>query len=341
VSNNYKPLETAHELLEEPAKLRAALADRGYLFFRGLMDPKAIARFQEDLRGILLRERYIEDAPDLPFRWSGKSSEGIELQPMGRLGQEIAESKALADIIADPALYKTLRGLFGGEVFSWVENNDRVRIMFKRGAKRDSGGGQKASDATPIHQDGYHFAVDFVTVWMPLMDIDFETGGVVLLEGSHKEGVFEHWWRGAEYVGIPKDSAEADAFRARGAVPVAGTAKPSDAPKTWLRTDFVVGDVLIFHPWMQHRGLPNDSAQLRVSADFRYQRAGTPTVWQARHRLFECHDYLNQTRACVDTLGLDSDTAGRIWEKTRQRGPDPELSVAEQIQQLIEEFAEK
>ena len=71
------------------------------------------------------------------------------------------------------------------------------------------------------------------------------------------------------------------------------------------------------------------------------QHAGTPVVWQARHRLFECQDYLNQTRACIETLGLDPDMAGRIWEKTRQRGPEPSLSVSAQVQQFVDEFVGK
>ena len=341
MSNAFHPLETVHECAGATDSLSDILEDRGYLFFPGLIDTETVMRFQDELRGVLLREGYIDDDPDLPFKWSGKSSEGVELQPAGRLGREISEFDSLQSVIDDELLHKTLRELFGAEVFSWAENKDRVRVMFMRGKTHDTGGGQKSSDATPAHQDGYHFPVDFVTVWMPLMDIDVQTGGIILLEGSHRKGVYQHWWRGAEYLGIPEDSSEARSFRERGGAPVAGSEKLSDASRTWLRSDYTVGDALIFHPWMMHRGLPNDSSQLRISADFRYQHADTPVVWQARHRLFECHDYLNQTRACIETLGLDPDMAGRIWEKTRQRGPEPSLSVSEQVQQFVDEFVGK
>lgn len=334
----YKSLETANDLLRNDVKLSATLSERGYLYFKDLLDKSRITRLQDDLRRLLVEERFIEEDPDLPFRWNGKFPEGDEVQATGRVGSRISEFESLARIISDDALLRTLRDLLGGEVFGWAENADRVRIVFKRGAVKDTGGGQKFSDTTPAHQDGYHYPVDFVTVWMPLMDIDSKTGGLILLEDSHRQGVFEHWWNGAEYLGVPDNPEEAASFRERGGAPVAGELKAGDEPKTWLRSEFDVGDVLIFHPWMLHRGLANDSPQLRISADFRYQRTGVPTVWQSGARLFDCFKYLNETRACINELGLEPEMAGRIWEQTRQRGPEPDVSIPKQVEQLVNEF---
>ena len=58
--------------------------------------------------------------------------------------------------------------------------------------------------------------------------------------------------------------------------------RAEDLTMTWLNADYLVGDLLMFHPLMLHRGLENKSDRIRISADVRYQRKGTPTIWRAR-----------------------------------------------------------
>ena len=62
--------------------------------------------------------------------------------------------------------------------------------------------------------------------------------------------------------------------------------------ETWLRTDFKVGDVLIFDPLMAHAGLTNVSKNLRISGDFRYSRKGGETTWQNNNTLGVTHGYM-------------------------------------------------
>jgi hypothetical protein len=338
MDNHYEPFYVANELVGDHEKLSESLEERGHLFFKGLLDRDAIDRCRADIRSLLLANGFVVDDPDCDVMWSGKYPEGEELQPLGRLGRRISELDSLAAVYRDKGLLSALHDLFGGEVFSWVENPDRVRVVFQAGQSGDTGGGQKFSYATPGHQDGYHFPVPFVTAWTPLMDMDVSAGGLALRAGSHKEGLHRHWWKGAEYLGVAENPRQASEFAALGGTAVAGDVAPSDGEKTWLRSDYKTGDVLIFHPWMIHRGLPNVSSRLRISADFRFQRADEPTVWQAKTRLHDCHDYLNRTRACLGKMGLDSVVADNVWEMTRRRGPSADIAVEEQVAALVAEY---
>jgi hypothetical protein len=44
----------------------------------------------------------------------------------------------------------------------------------------------------------------------------------------------------------------------------------------WVSAGFAVGDVLIFHSLMVHKGVPNRSDRLRMSMDVRYQLVSEP-----------------------------------------------------------------
>jgi hypothetical protein len=44
----------------------------------------------------------------------------------------------------------------------------------------------------------------------------------------------------------------------------------------WVSGPFAVGDVLIFHSLLAHKGVPNRSDRLRMSMDVRYQLASEP-----------------------------------------------------------------
>jgi ectoine hydroxylase-related dioxygenase (phytanoyl-CoA dioxygenase family) len=111
--------------------------------------------------------------------------------------------------------------------------------------------------ATPPHQDFPHEqgAENAYTTWIPLGDCPRELGGLAVWAASHHRGVIDHGFvPGVGGLGIPDERI------------------PDVA---WLSTDYRIGDVLVFHSLTVHAALANRSTdRLRLSADFRYQRAG-------------------------------------------------------------------
>ena len=112
----------------------------------------------------------------------------------------------------------------------------------------------KISDAPgsilPPHQDfAYNRHLrDFVTVWVPLVDIDSHTGGLVLYEGSHLAGFLEHGAKGPWAYGV--QSAPSPKYH-----------------KCAVEMEF--GDALIFPPFLLHESAPHLSDRTRYSIDFR------------------------------------------------------------------------
>jgi Phytanoyl-CoA dioxygenase (PhyH) len=88
-----------------------------------------------------------------------------------------------------------------------------------------------------------------------LGDCPRELGGLAVWPGSRHRGVIDHGFvPGVGGLGIRTDR-----------IP----------DVRWYSTDYRIGDVLIFHSLTVHGALSNRTAdRLRISADFRYQRAG-------------------------------------------------------------------
>jgi ectoine hydroxylase-related dioxygenase (phytanoyl-CoA dioxygenase family) len=183
-------------------------------------------------------------------------------------------------------------------------------------------GGLKGTTVTPAHQDNYFFrSPHYYTTWIPLMDIDESVGGLAIADASHRSGYYQHWFRGSEQLGVPQNADEARSWSASGGSPATGDVKAEDLEQRWLNADYRAGDVLIFAPMMLHRGLENTSDKIRISADIRYQKRGTPTVWRARHRFTYSQNYAAKLRETVGGLGLEPSVALRVVDRLYVEGP--------------------
>jgi len=102
----------------------------------------------------------------------------------------------------------------------------------------------------PAHQDisyNRHMS-DFVTVWVPFVDIDEACGGVRVYRGS-----------GEKIERLARE--EKDQFWLKGA--------PTDGFDP-VHCVMQAGDVLLLSRWVVHESMPNRSFRTRISTDFRF-----------------------------------------------------------------------
>ena len=85
-----------------------------------------------------------------------------------------------------------------------------------------------------------------------------EMGGYSLAPGTHKSGYYEF----EPALGI-------------------GQMEIVDLPERWVHGPTRMGDVVIHHTMLVHRGVPNRSRSIRLSVDCRYQRLSDPVVDRA------------------------------------------------------------
>ncbi len=56
--------------------------------------------------------------------------------------------------------------------------------------------------------------------------------------------------------------------------------------------------------------------------------------------MYECHEFLNEARRCLNEMDLDGGVADRVWEQMRYWGPRPNLEIRDQAELLVEHLAD-
>ncbi|MGO8886750.1 MAG: phytanoyl-CoA dioxygenase family protein [Streptosporangiaceae bacterium] len=131
-------------------------------------------------------------------------------------------------------LRRLIRAILGPQAFSYP-----VKVLRAVYPERPPG----MARGRYIHQDYAATGVqDMLTTWVPLTQIPVRLGGLAVRPGSH--------------LGPPRQPR------------VLG-----DHERGWATIDYQPGDVLVFHCLTSHAALPNRGTALRLSGDFRWQRA--------------------------------------------------------------------
>jgi ectoine hydroxylase-related dioxygenase (phytanoyl-CoA dioxygenase family) len=119
------------------------------------------------------------------------------------------------------------------------------------------------------------------TAWTPMGDVDFEQGGLMILEGSHRHQKLKSTYGTMDVDAFCENKPDAKSWGKSWGTGGSFKANPNQIRKSlggrWLTSEFRMGDVLIFSVFTLHASLDNRSNQIRLSSDSRYQPAGLPT----------------------------------------------------------------
>lgn len=243
-----EPFIVSNDLLDDPSALRARANRDGYLFLKDFVDQAAILETRADIAQILLEFGWIDEGTDILEAFTSRPAAvhgEAEHQPIYDRVQLLESFHSLAH---DGAVLKLMTALLGEDAMLLPLNI--ARIIFP----------SRTEHTTPAHQDYVHIqgSRDVWTAWVPLGACPEDQGGLSVLTGSHKVGI------------LPLSPALG-----------AGGVKSltQDVEGEWVSSPFDLGDALFFHSHTVHRGIPNRSGnRLRLSADYRYQRASDPVV---------------------------------------------------------------
>ena len=247
MSVDLKEFRASNDILGDAGALRRRVDEEGYLFFRRLIEPQVIRDIRSRAFEVFREAGWLSsDAPlaDGIANTSHTCVEGdAEYWPVYNNLQKLESWHRLA---LSPAIMSVMENIFDEPVMAhfWKVG----RIMFP----------QNTTFMTPAHQDWMfnQGTTETYTCWMPIGDCPRELGGLTILPGTHKKGLYEYY----------------PAYGTGGI-----TVHQDDMRGHWLTTDFEAGDALVFHSLNLHRSLPNLTPdRLRFSADFRYQAASQP-----------------------------------------------------------------
>lgn len=250
-------------------ELRQRFEEDGYLYLPGLLPRDSVmdARIQSlrklDALGFL--------APEHPLM-EGVLHPGFNRSFMPELARD---NPALNQILYDGPMMAFYERFLGGRSrhfdYTWYR------------AKPPGD-----SSATRPHYDIVYMGRGtkrLYTSWTPLGDIPIHMGGLMVLEGSHRLEALKATY-GQMDVDVYCDNYEDAADIQSGAKlwqNPQGGAYSDDAIATqnelggrWLTANYQMGDVLIFGMVTLHASMDNQTNQVRLSTDTRYQLASEP-----------------------------------------------------------------
>ena len=231
----FAELNCSNHLLGDREALAAAWDRDGYWFFRDVLDKAVIASIRRAYVDHLVKLG-VTDPNDPEHRYNG-----AEFPALANINDtELNAAKTHRLLHEAPTINAFFAKLFGCDPF-WVPftvHRTNPPVRDRAGTRFDF-----------IHEDGvYNDGLPFLICWVPLDDIDEETGGIAVAEGLHK-GPCLHRREGMTVYPIEF-----------GAIP----------PTAWRRAHYRPGDVLLMSLRTPHSGLSNISAdRFRLSMDTR------------------------------------------------------------------------
>ena len=260
-------LSSSTEYVEDDATLAGRMRQDGYLYLPGYLDRDLVLEAREAVVARLAEEGLVDtnypllDAIATPMAISKEKDTfgiGSDAEPLQRL-------------LYSGRLIEFFEQFLGGEVrhfdFTWL------RAL-------PPGHGTPPHGDSPFMNRGTH---NLYTAWTPLGDVDYELGGLMMLEASHLIGDIKNGYGMKDVDEYCVNRADAELYRS-GQKSWSGhvSKNPRQLREAlggrWLTTEFAAGDLLVFSIFTIHASLDNTSKnRLRMSSDSRYQLASEPT----------------------------------------------------------------
>ncbi len=262
-------LRRSSDAVSDMKELRWRFEQDGYLFLPGLLDRHQVL----DARLAMLRR--LEAAgcldPDYPLQ-DGVARADFDNPFMSDL---VKDNAPLLKLLYDGPMMAFYERFLGGEVrhfdYTWCRSKP-----------------PGDSTATPPHYDIVFMGRGtqrLYTSWTPLGDMPIEMGGLMILENSHRiEEVKSDYGQldvDAYCTNYP-DAAEIESGEKLWQHPTGGAYSldaidaRAELGRRWLTTEYAMGDLLVFSMYTMHASMDNQTNQIRLSTDTRYQLASEP-----------------------------------------------------------------
>jgi len=251
--------------LGDVAALRDRMASDGYLFLRGLLDREAVLGARREIVTRLARAGALHRDYDPMAAIVAEGAPALDRETRAGLS---ANNRPLHELLYTGKMIAFFERFLGEPVrhydFTWF-----------RAVSPGLG--------TPVHADvvfmGRAERDRLFTAWTPIGDVDFEQGGLMVLENSrHDAGLHQNYFGMDVDAHCENGADQRDEWQkgTNGWLTRDAAAIRRGMGGRWLTAEYSAGDVLIFSVFTVHASLDNRSDRIRLSADSRYQPASKP-----------------------------------------------------------------
>lgn len=187
-----RQLRICNDMLDDHEALEAFYEDNGYLFFRGVLDPRSVEEARSAMLTIAADEFGLIEKGDPKARWTGRA-----YPPQSEERPCFAGiSRRLIDYPENQVLLAKILG----------ERPSMVPIVQYRLYPPNG-------PVTMVHQDGFYSPGihDFKPLWIPLVPCPKEVGGLMIAVAQNKRGYFHNLAKPAPFP-IPADAIDPESW---------------------------------------------------------------------------------------------------------------------------------
>ena len=256
-------LRSSIDVAGDADTLRQRMQEDGYLFLPGYLDRDQVLTARAEIVGRLAEQGHLA-AETAPMEAVAKPGTSLKFTP------DLARhNEPLRELLYTGRMMDFYRQFLGGEVLHF--NYTWLRAV-------------APGKGTAPHGDSVFMnrgTSNLYTAWVPLGDIDYTMGGLIVLERSHDlEDVKATY--GQQDVDVYCENHDDAQQYASGDKWWNGSLSDNPAElrsqlrRRWLSAEFRAGDLLTFTLYTLHGSLDNQSDRIRISSDSRYQLASEP-----------------------------------------------------------------
>ncbi|MDD2764811.1 MAG: phytanoyl-CoA dioxygenase family protein [Opitutaceae bacterium] len=273
--DSFGELRRSDDVMTDMAALRGRFAEDGYLYVPGFLDRAEVHTVREHVAETLAQKGLLDPAyPVIDMVKKEGADMGFLADPwhaMEYMNSIAKQNKAMQRLLYTGRIIRLFEGFFEDKVrhfdFTWV------RTMGK-------------GFGTDSHCDNVYMSRGssrLCTLWVPYGDISYEIGGLMILEGSHRQDQVLKNYLNRDVDKYCENRPEAEKIKS-GEIPWTWGGVLSSNPCTlranlggrWLSAEYRMGDILIFGMKTVHASLDNQTPYFRLSTDSRYQPASDP-----------------------------------------------------------------
>ncbi len=260
-------LRESNDLIGDPDALRARMEEDGYLYLPGFLDREEVREARLRICEVLGREGLLDPAYPIEAAIAAPNVDTAFRPDIVKSGPP---RKALERVIYGERMMSFYSEFLGGEAahydFTWL------RVV-------------APGQGTWPHCDVVFMGRgtrNLYTAWVPLGDVPIEVGGLILVEGSHRDeetrqGYCEHDVDTYCENQPGKNSLHEAGFKGFGAISEDMHSVRGRLGRRLLTAkEFRMGDLLTFSVFTVHGSLDNGANVIRMSSDSRYQLASEP-----------------------------------------------------------------
>lgn len=256
-------LRRSDDAIGNPEELQRRALEDGYLFLPGFLDREDVMEARLSVIAALDKEGVFD--PNYPAEEAvAKPGLNMAFRP------DLANGNPqIASLVYSDRVMNLYRDLLGGEPrhydYTWLRavapganTMPHYDVVYMgRGTKR------------------------IYTAWVPMSDIPYEVGGLMILENSHRLDELKSTYgtMDVDVVCENKDNKLAihdKGYPGYGALSDDPVALAEQFDSRWLSAEFKMGDLLTFSMFTLHASTDNRSRYVRLSTDSRYQLAAEP-----------------------------------------------------------------